>query len=399
MKINLNRTMMIVARQLSQRKLRSMLTVLGIVIGITALISLIILSNALEESVTGQLDAFGADEILVGARASVGQGGLPMGIGVLTSKDVEILEQVPQVLEVRPQIVQTFRVSYGSDERFMTIIGFPSGRDLQTFLNIEVAEGRFISEADFKSAMVGWRAAKEAFSRELFVGSRIRVGDDTYRVVGILEEQGSIAEDMRIIVPINALRDTLDDRTAVTAISVRVSPGADMVLLEERIKNTLIRYRGQDDIVTTTPAQIQDQISGFLGVVDIVIFSIAIISLIVAGLGITNSLFTSVLQRTREIGTMKAVGARNSQILTIFLLESVILALVGGILGITIGMLTGYGFITVFNVLGFIRLEFMFDWMLVIQAMLFSLILGILAGVLPALRAAKLNPVDALRYE
>jgi putative ABC transport system permease protein len=399
MKLNIQRTMMIVTKQLSQRKLRSLLTVLGIVIGITAMISLIILSNALEESITGQLDSFGADEILVGARASIGGGGGPSGTGFLTTRDVEILDQIPQVLEVRPLISQTFRISYGRDEAFMPVAAYPITTELESFLSVEIAEGRFLAESDGKSAMVGWRTAKEAFSKEIFAGSRIRIADDTYRVIAVLAEEGSIASDMRIIVPIDALRDTIGDRTAVTAISVKVSPGADMALMQERIENTLIRYRGQEDIATTTPAQIQSQISGFLGVVDIVILSIAIISLIVAGLGITNSLFTSVLQRTKEIGTMKAVGARNSQILAIFLLESVILAVIGGILGITIGMLTGFGFITVFNALGIFKLAFTFDWILVIQAMAFSLVLGIAAGVLPALRAAKLNPVDALRYE
>jgi putative ABC transport system permease protein len=398
-KVNIKRTMMIVARQLSQRKLRSMLTVLGIIIGITAMISLIVLSNALETAITGQLDAFGPDEILVGARSSVGMGGGPTGTGFLTTRDVEVLEQIPQVLDVRPIVSQTLRVSYGRDERFMSIAGYPIDGELESFLNVNIAEGRFITEADGKAAMLGWRAAKQAFSREIFVGSRIRIANDTYRVIAVLEEEGSLSTDMSVIVPIDAIRDTLNDRTAVTAISVRVSPGADIDLMQERIKNTLRRYRGQDDIETTTPAEIQEQISGFLGVVDIVILSIAIISLIVAGLGITNSLFTSVLQRTREIGTMKAVGARNSQILSIFLLESVILALIGGVLGIVIGMLTGYAFITFFNIAGLFRLEFALSWILIAEAMIFSLALGIAAGVLPALRAAKLNPVDALRYE
>lgn len=397
--INPKQTMRIVARQLSQRRLRSMLTVIGIIIGITALISLIVLSDALEESITGQLDSFGPDEILVGTRDSVGQGGPPIGTGSLTTRDVEIISQIPQVLEVRPIITQNYRITFGRDERFITVSGYPVDSELETFLNVEIEQGRFLTDSDGKVALLGWRTASRAFSKEVLPGNRIRIGEDTYRVVGILEEQGNIGEDSRIIVPLDALRDTIGDRTAVTAISVRVSPGAEMDLMQERIENTLERYRGTDDIVTTTPAEIQEQISGFLGVVDIVIISIAIISLIVAGIGITNSLFTSVLQRTKEIGTMKAVGARNSQILAIFLLESVILALAGGIVGIIIGMLTGYSFITVFNTAGFIRLDFVLDWALVAQALLFSLLLGIAAGVLPALRAANLNPVDALRYE
>ena len=139
--------------------------------------------------------------------------------------------------------------------------------------------------------------------------------------------------------------------------------------------------------------------NGLIGVVDLVVLSIALISLFVASLGITNSLFTSVFQRTKEIGTMKAIGARNSQILSVFLLESAVLGFTGGFAGILIGLLLASGFISGINLLGFIKLEFALSWGLMLNSIIFSTVLGIVAGMLPAIRASKLKPIDALRFE
>lgn len=136
-----------------------------------------------------------------------------------------------------------------------------------------------------------------------------------------------------------------------------------------------------------------------MGVVDIIVISIALVSIFVAGLGIMNSLYTSVRQRTKEIGTMKAVGATNSQILFIFILESAILGFFGGIIGITIGISLAYALIGILNTFGFVKIVLEVSPSLIIFTILFSVILGILSGLLPAIKASKLNPVDALRYE
>jgi putative ABC transport system permease protein len=387
----------LIIRQLTERRLRSSLTVLGIAIGIAALVSLILLSGGLQGAVTGQLERFGTDEILIAPLSSVGAGG-PQGSGGLTTSDLAVVERIPQVSRVVPLLVMPLRVSYGQQERFLAVRG-TLPEEVESFLGSDLSDGRYIREGETGVAMIGSRIADGAFDRPVLVGSRIRINDSSFRVVGIIIESGSLEEDRLILVPIDDLRRAIGDRNAVTAARAIITPGADIKLVEERIARELERYRGTDDIGTTTASQIIEQIGGFLGVLNVVVYSIAGVSLLVAGIGIMNSLFTSVLQRTQEIGTMKAVGATNGQILLIFISESALLGFIGGVIGSMLGVMAALGFANVFNSFGIYRLSIAVPPELIITALAFSLVIGILSGTLPAIRASRLNPVEALRHE
>ncbi|HLP79343.1 MAG TPA: ABC transporter permease [Acidobacteriota bacterium] len=395
------RIFLVVWRQFSQRKLRSLLTVLGITIGISAMISLILLSGALKQGITGQLDSFGSDVILAAPKAGLegsGNGG-PKGIGKFTTKDADIIESLPQVESVQELLRINMDAEVGREKRRVEIRGTEISDDFIRFLSMDIESGRYLESDDRYSINIGHRVATEMFDKELFVGNSIQMNGQKFTIVGIFKEEGNLASDNLIVGNIETIRDVLGVSDAVTALSIRISPGADLDLMDQRIRNALEDYRGEEDFATITPAGIKEEIGQLLGVVDIVVLSIAFVSLFVASLGIMNSLYTSVLQRTKEIGTMKAVGATNFQIFSIFVTESAILGAAGGICGIIFGAFLAFLFMLPLNAFGFVKFTFEPDYMLFLQAFLFSVILGIFAGTLPALKAARLRPVDALRYE
>ncbi|MFT4311675.1 MAG: ABC transporter permease [Candidatus Woesearchaeota archaeon] len=393
----------LIIKQMTQRKLRSSLTIVGIFIGISALVSLILLAGALERGVGAQLDSFGADVILIAPLTAVG-GGPPSGIGSFTTTETEIVRSIPQVLSVSELLNERVDMRLGREEKRKRVQGVTlgSGRDIQTFeefIRVDVRAGRHLQQGDTRSLVVGDRFAREFFEKELFVGSSVRINEQRFTIIGIFERQGTQDVDNAVYTSIEDMRNIVGDNRALTALSARIAPGVDLEIMEERIKTRLERARGVEDVAVTTAAQIREQIGSFLLAINIVVISVALISLFVGALGVTNSLYTSVLQRTREIGTMKAIGAKNSQILKIFVLESAFFGLVGGLIGIALGVLLAGSFMAILNTFGFIRLTLDIELELLIGALIFSVGLGIVAGFLPAYRASLQKPVDALRYE
>jgi putative ABC transport system permease protein len=388
----------IIWKQFTQRKLRSILTIVGITIGICALVSLILLSTALKNGVTGFLDSLGSDVILLAPNAAL-SGGAPSGVGVLTTDDVEIIESIAQVRTVNSYVGLSRNIEFGRETERMSVTGVEIDEDYPEYINTPIHAGRYLESSDSYSVNIGYKLAHDEFDKEITVNSFIKISDRKYRVVGIFVLEGDQEKDNSIYLPIDDLRRDIGNSKAVTAMDIRITPGSDLVFVNEKIIETLKRRRGQKDFSTITPDQLRNQIGEFLSVIDIVVISIACISLVVGALGIMNSLYTSVLQRTKEIGTMKSVGATNLQILTIFVSESAILGFMGGLAGILSGIVLAYLFVIPINLFGFVKLKMTLDPMLFLAAMTLSVTLGIFAGFLPALRASRLKPVDALRYE
>ena len=392
----------IVWKQFKERKLRSFLTITGVVIGITAVVGLIILSNGLKYGITKELDVFGADEILLTAKASITRGN-PVGYGFLTMDDIRVVKSIPQIEYVDVLLQASFDVSYGKERKKVLVSGVgadeKSERTAESFFNMDLLEGRYIENNDYKTANIGYKTAFELFEKDVQVGSTIRINGDKYKVVGIFEEQGELIKDNVIYVPIKGLRDTIGDPKALTSASAKVSSGSDVDFVLERVKEKLKRYRGKDDINIITPRDLKETINELLGVINLVVVSIAFISLFVGALGIMNSMFTSVIQRTREIGVMKAIGATRRQILSIFVLESAIFGFFGGVIGLILGITFSFGGIWVVNSLGFIKIVLIPDYLLFAGSVIFSTLLGVASGTIPALKAARLDPVEALRYE
>lgn len=379
------------------RKLRSWLTVVGIVIGIAAIISLLTISRSLEGTLEQQFEQFGANRILISAKGFQGPGTLSQG---LTTEDVETIRKISGFEYVLPGLFRSAEIIYRKEAGF-TLIGALPAEHFEEFYadtGVGLQAGRGIKDSEKNVAIIGSRAAKEMFSRELSVGNKITIAKDEFKIVGILEEIGNAQDDNQINIPLEAAREIFDEPESVDTIIAQVKSSSDIPMLQEKISKELERKRGDTNFQVLTATQILEQINQILGIMQAVLVGIAAISLLVGAIGIMNSMYTSVLERTKDIGIMKAIGARNADILWIFLIESGMIGLVGGLLGTVLG--TGMalaigsfsknaGFLLIINI----------EMMVLLFGLLFALVVGIVSGVLPAYQASKLRPVDALRYE
>jgi len=268
-------------------------------------------------------------------------------------------------------------------------------------VDVDVEEGRLFLPGDKNSVLIGYDIAHQTdkyFDKEIDVKNSIYLDDEKFRVIGIFEKMGNEIDD-RIYLPLEKARELFDQPDIVNAFVVKVADGLDTEKMADVIQRKLERKRGDDDFDIFTPAQLLEQFNQILGVVKAVLAGIAAISLFVGGLGIMNSMFTSVLERTREIGVMKAVGARNSDIMIIFMIESGLIGMIGGVIGVSIGVTVAFMVEYGAKIFGFTLLNIKIDIFLVLFGILFAFIVGMISGLIPAIRAAMLKPVDALRYE
>lgn len=385
-------------RNMKKRKRRSYLVMVGIIIGIASIVALISLGSGLENAIKDQFSKLGADSIRVMPGSLRGP---PVGVTGLTTKDSDALENVHGVKYITPMLFLIEKVGYGGEEKYVSIIAYPSENVEARFSDFEVtfSEGRTFTERDKFAVVVGSRVAKDAFDKDIRARTNLKIRNTSFEVVGLFAETGSSEFDNYIFMPVDTARVVFGKPDEVNVILVRLEAGASMQDARDEIVRTLKRERGNENFSVFTPEQILQQLSSILGVIKIVLAGIAAISLIVGGIGIMNAMYTSVLERTREIGVIKSVGAKNSDILAMFLLESGFVGLFGGILGAFLGLAVSYGIEAAAKYAGYALLRITFDARLVLFSIAFAFIVGIASGFLPAKRAAALAPAEALRYE
>lgn len=389
-------------KSLKSRKLRTYLTALGIIIGVVALVSLITLGEGLEAGIGKTLDRLGPRRIFIGPKVIGGLGsGPPSGTGILAQTDVDTVAKISSVDYVNAILVENLKIEFGREERYKNVQGI-SLNDLDKLfeeVDIQFQEGRLFEPGDTNVAVIGYKFAEDYFDKEVRLQNSLYLNGVKVRIIGIQKEQGSEDLDYRIAIPLKTMQQILGKPDAVSAITAVAKQGQDVDSVSERIEKELERKRNDENFQVTNPKKVQAQAREIFGIVTLVVSGIAFISLIVGGIGIMNSMYTSVLERRREIGVMKAIGATNNAILRLFLLESGFLGFTGGAIGILIGL--GIAFLAIFaiNQLGVVQIVVSLNYSLILFGLLFSFILGIVAGVLPAMSAAKLPPVDALRYE
>ena len=379
------------------RKLRSWLTVIGIIIGVAAIISLVAVSRSLESTIESQFEQFGANRILISPKGFQGPGTSSEG---LTTQALETVEKISGFKYVIPGLFISTEVRHKDEVEFTLIASVPAENFEEFFLDsgIELQEGRFIEEGDKFEAVVGSRVIEDMFDSPLKLGSKIEIKGEEFKIVGVLKEIGNSQDDNQINIPLETAREIFNKPNDVDVIVAQVKVADDIPLLQEKIERELEDERDDTNFQVVTATQILEQINEVLGIIQFVLVGIAAISLIVGGIGIMNSMYTSVLERTKDIGIMKAIGAKNLDIFEIFLIESGLIGLVGGFFGTILGSVIALVIGEFSKNAGFL-LNIKIEFLVLVFGLFFAFVAGMLSGVLPAMQAARLKPADALRYE
>lgn len=392
---------------LKRRKLRAWLTILGIFIGIAAVVSLISLGQGLQAFINEQFEQVGGDKILIQSRVFGSPGSATEEELMLTKKDLEAVLSVDGVEDAEGVITRTGLVINRKEQEIVYINGL-NEKYLEIFGDIDalkIIEGRQLRDTDKSKIVVGYNHVfGNLWDKNLRIGSDLEIKGKKFEIVGVLKKQGNPADDNTVWMEKETFKELFNTGDDEGIIVVKTEKGFNPERVAEDIKKELRDERnekeGQETFSVQSFSQLLETFTNIFGVIQAVFVGIAAISLIVGGIGIMNTMYTSVLERTKEIGTMKAVGAKNSDIFKIFLFESGLLGLVGGTIGILIGIGIGKGIEYVAAIqLGSPFIRAVFGFPLIFGALAFSFLVGAASGVLPAMQAAKLKPADALRYE
>ncbi len=393
-------------KNLKTRGLRSYLTMLGIFIGIAAVVALISMGDALQQTITGQFATLDVDKLII---QNTGTGFGPPGstaVKKLNKHDLELINSISDVKEVIPRLIRTVKVDYNKITQFKYIASMPSSKEqlkiLYDSLNIKLESGRLLSETDRGKIILGNDFLdKSEFEKEIRIGSILKIQGKEFEVIGILKRAGTFQINSVILMLESDLKEILNIDDEIDLIVVQVDNQNKVQETAKSIESKLRKDRklkqGEEDFSVQTPTQAIETVNTILNVINIIISGIAAISLLVGGIGIANTMFTSVLERTREIGVMKAVGAKNTDILSIFIIESAILGIIGGIIGAIIGLSLAFLVSNIASSALGISFKTQISFPLILLSMLFSLLIGVLSGIIPAIQASKLKPVEALR--
>ncbi len=390
------------------RKLRSFLTILSILIGITAIVALSSFGLGIQFYIEDLAKLMGTDKIMIMPRdyiTAMGESNV-----VLTDDDLDFLKKIKGVDEVTGMIMSAAKVKF---KDYKEIYPYVMGMSTDTkerilveemFAGYGVEKGRALKKGDVLKAAIGYNylIPNKAFKKAISVGDKIEINDVKVEVVGFYEEIGNPADDVNVYISLEGYKEIFEKENYFF-ILLRSAPDQNSVELGDRIKEKFRKHRGQregeEDFFVQTYEEIMETYSMVINILIGVLVLIALISVFVAAVNIANTMYTSVLERTKEIGIMKSIGAKNRFILFIFIIESGTLGLIGGIIGILFGYLIAKGGGLIAAAAGIAMLKPAFPLWLIIGCLLFAFLVGAFSGLLPARQASKLKPVDALRYE
>ena len=394
-------------KNLKHRGIRSWLTLLGIFIGILAVVSLISLGNGLQLGVMSQFGLSSTEVISVQAGGLNSYG--PPGAGAvnpLTEKDAEAIEKLSLVDKAIPRYLPSGKLEFNDKVSFgmaMSVPDSPNRKLTYEILDLETEAGRLLKDGDVNKVVLGnnFNTDKNGFDKKISVGNTILLQDKKFQVVGITKKKGSFIFDNIVYVNEEPLKDLMNIGDEVDMIEVKVKNKDSMEKAKEDIEKLLRKRRGvkkgEEDFEVSTPESSLETVNSILGGIQAFIIVIASMSILVGALGIVNTMTTSVLERKKQIGIMKAIGARNKDIFYNFFIEAGLMGLIGGFFGIVFGLLIGYfGTVGLNSFIG-TSVKPEIDFIFIFLVLISSFLIGSVAGITPAMNAAKQNPVEALR--
>ena len=394
-------------RSLAANKLRSFLTMLGVIIGVTSVIALVSVGMGVKKNILDNISRLGSNMLII-MPGSANRGGMRGAAGsviTLTYDDAKAIKnKIKNVDYVSPTVQSSYQVVYGHENWNTTVTGvIPEYVQIQS---LEIKSGLFFSEHDVdvrnRVAVIGSTVASNLFESINPVGKKIRIGNAPYTIIGVLNSKGQSSggqdQDDVVLIPLTTAQERLIGVTYVRSINVQVSDADKMDEVQNNIEKLLrqrhrIRAGAEDDFNVRNLTTLMETVTSTTTMITLLLGAIAGISLIVGGVGIMNITLASVTERTREIGIRKAIGATYSNIMLQFLIESTMISVIGGIIGILIGVgaaqaISKFGDFT--TVISGYSIAASFG---------FALFVGIFFGMLPARKAARLDPIEALRYE
>ena len=398
-------TLLLSLREIRRNLLRSFLTMLGIVIGVAAVITMVTLGNGATRAVSDQISSLGSNLLMVRPGQRMGPPQLGSGAPSFKEADAEaIAAQVGGVRAVAPSVSRSATVVFGG--RNWSTIATGTTPAYFTTNNWTLASGRVFSEAETLAGasvcVIGATVRRELFNNQDPLGAQLRLAQFSCQVVGLLASKGQAAmgqdQDDTVLLPLRTVQRRLTGNTSVGMLLVSVADDADGTAVTRRIERLLRERRklsdaDENNFNVLDTKQIAETLSGTTRVMTALLGAVAAVSLLVGGIGIMNIMLVSVTERTREIGVRLAIGALEHEVLLQFLIEAVVLAAIGGLIGIALAAGASWGLAALMS------LSISFDPTINGISFAFAALIGVVFGYFPARRAARLDPIEALRHE
>jgi putative ABC transport system permease protein len=398
-------TLLLALRSIRRNLMRSFLTILGIVIGVSAVITMVTLGNGATLAIQNQISGLGTNLLQVRPGQRMGPGGSGGSVPAFKDTDADaIASQIGGILAVAPEARTGSTVVANGRNWTSSIIG--STNEWLVTGNWKLSEGRNFSDDELRAGsavcIVGETVRRELYGQRPALGDQLRVKQISCEIIGILASKGQGAfgndQDDMVLFPLKTLQRRLTGNTRVNTLLVSMADGSDANRVKAGITQLLRERRkladtDEDNFNVLDTKQLAETLSGTTKVLTTLLGAVAAVSLLVGGIGIMNIMLVSVTERTREIGLRLAIGALEREVLLQFLIEAVVLAALGGLIGIVLATGASIGLSAVMNV------PYVFNPGVNLLSFVFSAGIGVLFGYFPARRAARLNPIDALRHE